>query len=140
MFCPVCTVAVGTGLGISRLLGIDDTVTGIWIGGLIFSSGLWLATLIGKKTFSVILFYVLVLLPLYWAKIIRVPGNTLWGVDRVLLGIVVGSLTFLLSLASDRWLRLSNHGKVHIHFQKVILPIIYLLIVSFIFYLITSKI
>jgi len=51
--CPICTVAVGAGLGISRWLGIDDSVTGLWIGGLILSSGLWLADWIGKKGWRV---------------------------------------------------------------------------------------
>ncbi|MBU2577676.1 hypothetical protein KKA69_02480 [Patescibacteria group bacterium] len=40
---PVCTITVGAGLGISRWLGIDDSIPGLWIGGLILSSGLWLA-------------------------------------------------------------------------------------------------
>lgn len=30
--CPVCTVAVGTGVGLSRWLGVDDTITGLWLG------------------------------------------------------------------------------------------------------------
>ena len=30
--CPVCTVAVGAGIGLSRWLGIDDSITGLWIG------------------------------------------------------------------------------------------------------------
>ena len=48
--CPVCTIAVGVGLGISRWLGIDDTVTGVWVGGLIVSSGLWMGNwIISKK-------------------------------------------------------------------------------------------
>jgi len=39
--CPVCTVAVGAGLGFSRYLGIDDTISGIWIGGLMVSISFW---------------------------------------------------------------------------------------------------
>lgn len=35
--CPVCTVAVGTDVGLCRWLGIDDVLSGIWIGGLIIS-------------------------------------------------------------------------------------------------------
>ena len=35
--CPICTVAVATGIGFSRWLGIDDTITGLWIGGLTVS-------------------------------------------------------------------------------------------------------
>ncbi|MCX6758247.1 MAG: hypothetical protein NTX14_00895, partial [Candidatus Nealsonbacteria bacterium] len=39
--CPICTVAVGAGLGLSRWFGIDDSISGLWIGGLIVSFILW---------------------------------------------------------------------------------------------------
>lgn len=39
--CPVCTVAVGAGVGFSRYLGIDDTIAGLWIGALIVSVSMW---------------------------------------------------------------------------------------------------
>jgi hypothetical protein len=32
--CPLCTIAVGAGVGLSRWIGVDDAVTGLWIGGL----------------------------------------------------------------------------------------------------------
>jgi len=51
--CPICTVAVGAGLGVSRWIGIDDSITGLWIGGLILSSGLWMADFIRKKAWKV---------------------------------------------------------------------------------------
>lgn len=40
--CPLCTVAVGAGVGVSRSLGIDDVIVGLWIGGLLVSSSMWL--------------------------------------------------------------------------------------------------
>jgi len=144
--CPICTVAVGAGLGISRWLGIDDTVTGIWIGGLILSSGLWLADWIGKKgwkvpykeAISVGLFFLFVVPPLYWGKMIGLSGNTLWGLDKVLLGTVVGSIIFLLGVWLDKWLRTTNEDKVYIYYQKVIIPVFLLSLVSFVFYLISN--
>ena len=35
--CPLCTIAVGAGVGLAQWLGVDDTATGIWIGGLTVS-------------------------------------------------------------------------------------------------------
>src|SRR5512137_837679 len=52
--CPVCTIAVGAGLGISRALGIDDAVTSIWIGGLILSMSFWAIDWMEKKEFKAI--------------------------------------------------------------------------------------
>jgi len=51
--CPLCTVAVGAGLGVSRVIGIDDAISGIWIGGLIISGGLWMGDFIKKKKWKI---------------------------------------------------------------------------------------
>jgi len=48
-FCPVCTVAVGAGVGLCRYLGIDDLISGAWIGGLLMSLTLWTIEWLNKK-------------------------------------------------------------------------------------------
>lgn len=143
--CPVCTVAVAAGLGFSRWIGIDDSVTGIWIGGLIISSGLWMADWIEKKgwklpypkTLSVLLMAIFVIPPLYWSHMIGLPGNTLWNIDKILLGTIVGSIVFLSGVGIDVWLRTTNNGKVYVYFQKVIIPVFLLTLFSYIFYVLT---
>lgn len=142
--CPICTVAVGAGLGVSRLIGIDDTITGLWIGGLILSSGLWMADFIRKRSwnvpypeiFSTLLMLVFVIPPLYWGKMIGISGNTLMGVDKILLGTIFGFMLFLLSVELDNWLRTKNNGKVFIYYQKVIIPVLSLSLASLILYLV----
>jgi hypothetical protein len=47
--CPVCTVAVGAGLGLAQWLGIDDVLSGVWIGGLIVSLAFWNDAWLVKK-------------------------------------------------------------------------------------------
>ena len=144
--CPVCTVSVGVGLGISRWLGIDDTISGIWIGALILSSGFWLAEWIEKKglrikykkTVCSLFFYLLVIPPLYLTKLIGISFNTFLGIDKVLFGTMAGSLFFLLAFLADKWLRKINDDKVFIYYQKVILPVLFLSLGSFIFYFATG--
>ena len=141
--CPVCVVAVGIGLGISRWLGIDDTITGVWIGGLILASALWLADWIVKKgwkipypkALSVVLMYTFTIIPLWIGKTIGHPKNTLWGIDKILLGIIAGSIAFFLSVWIDKKLRKMNNEKVYIYYQKIILPMLLLTLTSFTFYL-----
>src|SRR3989344_1899336 len=79
--CPICTVAVGAGLGLSRWLGIDDAVSSIWIGGLILSMSFWAIDWLNKKKFKaiqqfsnstisvfvIIAMYALVLIPLWFS-------------------------------------------------------------------------
>lgn len=144
--CPVCTLAVGAGLGISRWLGIDDAITGLWIGALATSSGMWFGEwLKSKKVNSNILltlnyfsFHILLIPTLYLLNIAGNPFNTLWGVDKIILGIIFGTIAFFLSVITDRTIKKKNDGKVLVYYQKVILPMFYLSILSFIFHLLTS--
>jgi hypothetical protein len=150
--CPVCTVTVIAGLGISRLIGIDDTITSMWIGGLILSVSFWLLGWLHKKrwlakindkktksaveTLIIVLMYLLVLIPLKLNHSIGIPGNTLWGIDKIILGTSVGSIFFLLSLWADKRER-KVRGKQLFKFQKVIFPVSTLLIISILFWIIT---
>lgn len=143
--CPICTVAVAGGLGVSRWLGIDDSIMGIWIGGLILSSGFWMADWASKKTWkipypkllSILIMILFVIPPLYMAKMIGLPENTLWGVDKILLGTIIGSVLFFAGMQLDKWLRTTNEDKVYIYYQKVIVPVFLLTIGSAAFFLIT---
>jgi len=147
--CPVCTIAVGAGLGISRALGIDDAVTSIWIGGLILSMGFWTIDWLEKKKFKriealkkrvskryfdlglLLLFYLFTLLPLYLEKYIGRPYNTLLGADKILFGTLLGSLAFLAGKTADEKIR-KIKGKQLFIYEKVIFPVSLLIIISII--------
>jgi len=142
--CPVCTVAVGAGLGISRYLGIDDVITSLWIGGLIVSIVYWIIDLLKKNkrssflvvVFAILATYFLVLIPLYLAGVIGHPFNKFLGVDKVLFGILVGSLSFFCGEKTSWLLKKINKEKSLIPFQKVVIPIFYLWLASLVFYFI----
>lgn len=142
--CPVCAVAVGTGLGFSRYLGIDDTISGLWVGGLILSMSLWTADWVHKRgvkikinvlnVVSSVIFYAITIIPLYYSGIIGHPYNTIYGIDKLLFGTIIGSLIFLLALSLDKTVRRIN-GKQLFIYQKVAFPVLGLIIISLIFYL-----
>jgi len=146
-FCPACTLAVGVGLGLSRYLGVDDSVSGIWVGALILSSGLWFSGWLKKKGIKLLrrrvvvtsFFYLITLVPLYTMGFIGHPFNTLWGIDKLVLGIAVGSILFLFSLATDRRLRAKNSGKVFVYYQKIIIPTTLLITGSVLFFFLTKR-
>lgn len=144
--CPICVVAVGAGLGFSEWLGVDDVVASIWIGALLLATVLWTLLEMRKrnKKFafdSVIIFlayYLLTLVPLYYAGIIGHPLNVIFGIDKIIFGATLGTLVLLFSHWLNLYLREKNGGKVFFNYQKVVIPIIILLLVSVIFYLITK--
>lgn len=145
--CPVCTITVVAGLGISRLLGIDDLITSIWIGGFILSFSFVTIDWINKKwpkskienyKFPFIIFmYLLVLIPLKLDRSIGISGNTFLGIDKIILGITVGTLAFILGILADKYQRKLKE-KIFFPFQKVVFPVLALIIVSLIFYFIAK--
>lgn len=145
--CPACTIAVGAGLGLSRFLGIDDTISGVWVGGLILSTSLWLISWLEKKNFkifsklnkkllsylTIIFIYSLVLIPFWPAGIIGHPVNTILGIDKLLFGTLVGSVFFLLGFWADKKVR-QIKGRQLFAFQKVAFPVVSLLIISLVIF------
>lgn len=146
--CPVCIVAVGAGLGLSEYLGIDDSIAGVWIGGLLIGLSVWTINYANKKKwlnkyqqirnyFIFLAYYLMVIWPLYSQDFIGNPFNQLFGVDKLLLGIVVGSLVFPLAVRLYEILKQKNGGHAHFPFEKVVIPVSALMILSLIFYFLT---
>jgi hypothetical protein len=146
-FCPVCIVAVGAGLELSHYFGIDDVVIGLWIGALIVALSAWTLEWmknkkINFKSESMIIYgayYVFTIIPLYKVGFMGQAHHSFWGMDKLLLGIIFGSVAFFFSELWHFKLRKNNNNKVYFPFQKVIIPVGMLLILSFIFYFLTLK-
>ncbi|MFA5154948.1 MAG: hypothetical protein WC453_00790 [Patescibacteria group bacterium] len=145
--CPVCVVAVGAGLGLSEYLGIDNTIAGLWIGGLLVSLTAWTINWLNKKEWSfgnkdlrdilvAVLYYGLTFWPLWSQNLIGYPNSRLWGADKIILGALIGSLAFLLMTLWYNRIK-TRRGRPHFPYEKVALPVSALLILSFVFYFIT---
>ncbi|MDD2680569.1 MAG: hypothetical protein PHE20_00525 [Patescibacteria group bacterium] len=147
--CPVCIVAVGAGLGLSEYLGIDDSIAGLWIGGLLVGISVWTINYFEKKQWLIkyrnwrdyaifLAYYIMVLYPLYTQNFIGNPFNQLYGLDKLLLGIVVGSLFFALSTRAYEIIKQRNGGHAHFPFEKVAIPVSTLILLSALFYFLTK--
>lgn len=118
-------------------MGIDDLITGVWIGAFILSfsfvtinwiSKKWPKLKIGNWKLAIIAsMYVLALLPLAKAPTI----------SRILYGTTVGSVAFLAGVYADKFQR-KRYAKIFFPFQKVVFPVVALLITSLIFYFATK--
>lgn len=145
IMCPVCTVAVCAGLGLSRWLKIDDTVSGLWVGALIVSLSLVLAEPtqkylpLSQKVIAflyLVIFLLTTVFPLQYFQIIGNTANKFCGVDKLIFGISTGLIIFSLSLLLHFYLKKRNNQKSYFPFQKVVIPIAVLTITSIILYLI----
>lgn len=143
--CPVCTVAVGAGLEGMRLLGVDDVITGIWAGGLMLSLFFWTAGWLKRHNVTNVWLQIVVPFVVYYgllAAVYALPGvefgaATLWGIDKFLLGVIVGTVAFYLGA---RWyirIKRNNGGHAKFAFQKVVVPLSFLIVATIIFWFIT---
>jgi len=146
--CPICTIAVGAGVGLSRYFGVDDAITGLWVGGLIVSMIVWTESWLEKKNIrfkgrifiNIFAYYTLIIIPLYYSGVIGNPLNTLCacGLDKLLFGIIAGSLAFWFGASWYFYLKEKNNGHSYFPFQKVVMPILPLIILSIIYYFLTK--
>jgi hypothetical protein len=144
--CPICTIAVGVGLGLSRYLGVDDTISGLWIGAITVSVSIWTINWLirrkwnfkGYKILTFIIWYALIVLPLFFTNIVGHPLNKIFGIDKLLLGIIVGSILFAINAYLYQHLKKKNNDRAHFPFQKIIMPVGTLAIFSAIFYFLTK--
>ena len=108
--CPLCTAAAGAGLAAARFYGVDDMVVGLWFGAFILSTALWFSRSIKKNIVKfqapliVLASFLITIAPMYSAgvmgspqhsKYFMLPNGSLFGVDRLLLGMLLGVGLFL---------------------------------------------
>lgn len=92
--CPVCVVAIGAGLGLSRWFGIDDILSSVWIGAFLFAITSWTLSFMKKRKWNFVddgivitLAYILLtFIPLYFAGIVGHPQNQIFGIDKIIFG------------------------------------------------------
>lgn len=141
-FCPVCVVAIGAGLGLSRWLGVDDVVSSIWIGGLLVSLIFWTLDEMKKREWRFSLdeivvssaYYLLTFIPLYYYGIVGHPRNKIFGVDKIIFGTAIGTVMFLFASWLHNHLKKKNNGVSYFNYQKVVIPVSVLLAASLTMY------
>lgn len=125
--CPVCIVTVGGGLFIAEKLGIDSFLVSIWLSALNCAIAYYLATKFKKSIlksgyFWSIIFY---LMTVFYLDISR-------QLDSSLIGLSIGLIIAIFAIQLDQIIKNLNHGKVLFYYQKVIIPLVILIITTII--------
>ncbi len=145
--CPLCALAAGAGIGIAKKFGIDDLVTGAWVGAFTVALVAWTISWLekrkirfrGRDLLTVLAWYAMMILPLQWMGFIGHPLNTIFGYDRLLVGMVFGSIVFY--GAHNRYVALKKRNGGHAWFplQKVVWPVGSLLLLSIALFFIAKR-
>ncbi len=148
--CPLCTIAAAGGLALAKKWGIDELIVGLWIGGLLLSLVYWAEDFFEKKKikfkgrffFNTLFWYFLTFFPLYLGSFLFAPESTFFFLgmfwDKILVGGVVGSFAFLAGAESYFWMKEKHGSHAYFPFQKVVMPLFPLIVLSILFYFLTK--
>lgn len=152
LICDLCTIGVVAGLAISRYLGVDDSVVGVWIGAVLVALVVMTNAVLEKKNVRfrfrdeiiALSYVVFTAVSFYFAGVIGIAKNTFFGsdsifADKVLISSVVGAAVLVAASKAYQWLKAKNGGRAHFPFEKVALPVGALAATSFVFHFATLK-
>ena len=139
--CAVCTVAVGASLEIARRMGVDDGVVGVWAGAFLLLLGYWTLKWMDKKNwhfkardFVVLTSSVLMILFVYISELVYTPKAILvFWVDPFLFATICGALVLHYSSEFYQWMKRKNGGHAHFPFEKVVVPVVALILTAKLF-------
>ena len=132
--CPLCTGATIVGVSITRALGFDDSIVGVFVGGMIISTALWTNKILKNKGAKgnnalrlgslIALTAVLTLITFYYAGLFG-RGNSfrIFGVESILVGSVSGGLISLVAFYYSNYLKNKNGGRVLFKYQTMIISL-----------------
>lgn len=140
--CAVCTIAVGASLEIARNLGVDDSVVGVWAGAFLVLLGYWAIKWFDKKgwnfkgrDFWLIVISVAMIGFMYISQLKYEPVAILvFYLDPFLFSTLAGALLMVLSADFYQWMKAKNGGHAHFPFEKVVVPVAALALLSAYFY------
>src|SRR3989344_1469219 len=155
--CPLCTGAAVAGVEVARVTGLDDSIVGLLLGGVIISSALWFNKWLKKKVnfpmqgiLIIILSFVSIAVPLYYAGMITnfdmvksmpdhhsILGLGVFGIDKLLFGMILGSLSLMLVFRVSDDIKKSR-GKVLWPYQGLSFMAITLSVLTFTLWLLTK--
>jgi len=101
--CPLCVAGAGVGLTLSRLLGIDDSITGIWLGAFLGAMSCWATRALGRRNKIFfhpvvdLIIYILVIVSTIWSFYkfnLVVKHGDIFGYDKLTFGMVIGGALF----------------------------------------------
>src|SRR3989338_133147 len=130
--CPLCTAATILGVGVTRSLGWDDSIVGVFVGAMIVSSAIWVNNIFKKRNIGGNAFlrigsittatFVLTVLSFYFAGLFG-PANTyrIFGMEKIIFGSLSGAVVSFAAFFASNAIKKINEGKTLFNYQTIVL-------------------
>lgn len=141
--CPLCTAATASAVAVTRWYGVDDMIVGTFIGAFVISTAFWTNRVLRKRNkgkdfmpsqlaILTILSLVLTIVTFYFAGLYG--SFVVFGVDKIVWGLLAGSSITLVAYAMHEFLKSANHNRTYLPFQVIIITFVFLFMAIFAFY------
>lgn len=126
--CPLCVAGAGAGLTLSRWIGLDDSIMGIWLAAFLAAVSFWSFLSLVRRIKKPDLIwlkpaiYVLIFATTIWSfyqfnLVIRM--EKMYGLDKLTFGIIAGGVAFyFLEIVNDLIIKI--RGKSLFPYQRLI--------------------
>ena len=144
--CPLCVAGAGVGLTLSRILGIDDTITGVWLGAFLGALAFWFSTSLGRRNklfknkiseFGLyIVFIALTVASFYQFNLIE-KHIDIFGYDKLPFGMIIGGVGFYAVNKADIFFR-RRDGRHFFPYQRIVVSLATMIVLSVFFYILLN--
>jgi len=142
--CPICTIAIGAGVGVAESLGVPVAIVGLWAGALLTVLGYWMAKFCDARGWkfwgrnALLIGLSVAMIGFAYLGDINYTPEWILGfiyLDPILFGAIVGMIVFILTEKLYEWMKRKNGGHAHFPFERVVLPVVALALFSLLFWL-----
>lgn len=133
--CPLCVAGAGVGISLSRVLGIDDSITGVWLAALLGAMSFWISNSI-KKTYIplqklaiYLAIFVTTTISFYRFGLINEHNGLIFNLPKLTFGIITGGVLFYFVDKVNTAIK-ERKGKVLFPYQTIVLSLGSMLILS----------
>ncbi len=140
--CPICTIAIGAGVGVAESLGVPTAIVGLWAGALLTLLGYWMIKFFDNRGWkfwgrnALLIGLSVAMIGFAYVGDIDYTPEWIWGfiyLDPILFGALVGMFVFILTEKLYEWMKRKNGGHAHFPFERVVLPVVALALCSWLF-------
>ncbi len=145
--CPLCTAGTIIGVGVTRTLGWDDSIVGVFVGAMIVSTALWMNNVLKKRDIGgnaflrigsiTVATFVLTILGFYYAGIFG-PSNTyrIFGMEKIIFGSISGAVVSFAAFFISNEIKRRNEGETLFNYQSMALTFGALILNALIFWMV----
>jgi hypothetical protein len=133
--CPLCVAGAGAGLSLSRVLGIDDSITGVWMAAFLGATGFWINNSLKKtyiplqKLIIYIAIFATTILSFYRLGLINEHNGLIFNLPKLTFGMIIGGVLLYLVDKANLLIKEKN-GKVLFPYQSIVLMLGSMVILS----------